>query len=157
MDATHDSEARSGLEDLARALGRATRAERCSLFLVDEARRELRLCVSSREDPGASSYRMSLNRGIAGFVRATGWPLRVDDAYAHPFFNPELDHRSGFRTRSLLCAPIRDAAGRVVALVQLLNPVGRFRFDGTDEARVSSFEGSFGKLVARLEEPARAA
>ena len=135
------------LEQLLVALGEAARAERCSLFVVDEPRGELEIRVARPEDVAARAYRMPLNRGIAGFVRATGWALRVDDAYANPFFNPELDRATGYRTRSILCAPVRDRHGRVIALVELLNPRDRARFDESDEARVRSCEGQFRELL----------
>jgi adenylate cyclase len=138
------------LEALLRALAQASRAERCSLFVVDEARGELEMRAATPEDPKVRNYRMPLHRGIAGFVRATGWALRVDDAYANPFFNPEVDRVTGYRTRSLLCVPVRDRCGRVLALVELLNPIDRSRFDEIDEARVRSCEGRFRELLGEV-------
>jgi adenylate cyclase len=143
--ATNDPQTR--IESLTLALGRAARAERCSLFVVDEARGELVLQMAHPDDPDVVAYRMPCDRGIAGFVRSTACALRVDDAYANPFFNPELDRATGFRTRSILCVPVRSRAGRVIALVELLNPLDRSRFDELDEALVRSFEHELRTLI----------
>ncbi len=65
--------------------------------------------------------RLPLGRGIAGAVAQTGETIRIDDAYADPRFDPSTDKRSGFRTRSILCAPIKNRTGMVVGVFQLLN------------------------------------
>ena len=56
--------------------------------------------------------RLPLGKGIAGTVAKTGETIRIDDAYADPRFDPSTDKRSGFRTRSILCAPIKNRTGR---------------------------------------------
>src|SRR6185503_13362718 len=38
-----------------------------------------------------------------------------------PRFNPEVDKRTGYRTRTILCVPIRNKAGKILAALQLLN------------------------------------
>jgi hypothetical protein len=39
----------------------------------------------------------------------------------HPAFNPEVDKKTGFRTRSVLTMPVKDQAGKVLAVVQVIN------------------------------------
>ena len=41
------------------------------------------------------------------------------DAYADERFDPALDKRTGFRTRSVLAVPIRDQLGRIVGVLQV--------------------------------------
>ena len=36
-------------------------------------------------------------------------PLNIADAYADPRFNPDIDRKTGFATRNILCMPILDA------------------------------------------------
>jgi adenylate cyclase len=87
-------------------------------------------------------------------VAATGETLRVDDAYAHPLFNPAVDRDTGFRTHTILCLPIRDSSGRVFAVAQLLNRNDGKPFDEKDEARFGEFIRSLGVILetwARLE------
>lgn len=52
-------------------------------------------------------------------VPSSGGLLNIPDAYAHPLFTGEIDRQTAFRTRSLLCAAIEDAAGKNVAVVQV--------------------------------------
>ncbi len=48
--------------------------------------------------------------GIAGHVALTGEIVNIKDVYNDKRFNPELDKKSGYRTRSMLCVPIRKVA-----------------------------------------------
>ena len=65
--------------------------------------------------------RRAVGEGLAGHVVETGKILNISDPYRHPRFNPELDKKSGFRTRNILSLPIRDKAGEIIAALQLLN------------------------------------
>jgi energy-coupling factor transporter ATP-binding protein EcfA2 len=122
-------------------------AERASLFLVDEERRELWLKVAQQKGRGAVDVRFPIDRGIAGHVATTGASLRVDDAYAHPLFNPEVDRETGFRTKSILCVPIASRAGRVFAVAQLLNKRDGAPFADADEERLAAFTRSVGPVL----------
>ena len=51
--------------------------------------------------------------------------MNVSDPYSHENFNPSLDKQTGFKTKSILCAPIRSRSGDgVVAVIQMLNKIG---------------------------------
>ncbi len=65
--------------------------------------------------------RLPINRGIAGHVAASGDTINLADAYSDPRFESEVDLRLGFRTRSLLCLPIRNKDGETIGVLQLLN------------------------------------
>ncbi len=127
--------------------GELVEAERASLFVVVAERDELWLRVARSEQGRPVDVRVPIGRGIAGHVARSGRALRVDDAYQHPLFNPDVDRETGFRTRSILCVPILDRAGRVCAVAQLLNKRGDETFDETDEERFAAFAGSIGPLL----------
>jgi sigma-B regulation protein RsbU (phosphoserine phosphatase) len=93
-------------------------AERGTVFLLTE-HGELWSKVLSGD--AKLEIRLPPGKGIAGAVARTGEPVRVDDAYADPRFDRSWDERSGYRTRRILCAPIRSREGRVVGVFQLLN------------------------------------
>ena len=64
---------------------------------------------------------------IAGYVAMSGQPALIDDAYAIPsdapyHFNRAVDDSTGYRTRSVLAIPLQ-AAGKVIGVLQLLNPL----------------------------------
>ena len=107
----------------------ALRAERATLFLNDPATNEL--YSRSMTDQGPREIRMLNDKGIAGKVFQTGMGLVVNDAYAHPDFNPEVDETTGYGTRQVLCAPIRTARGELIGVAQVLNRLdGGFDDDG---------------------------
>ncbi len=148
------------LEAFTLKLGAVLRAERASLFLVDEERGELWSKVAQAEGARSLEVRIPLSAGIAGHVATTGNLLNVEDAYANPLFDRSVDDRTGFRTRNVLCAPIRSRDGRVIAVAQLLNRRDAERFDAEDEARFREFSGSIGVLLEawrRMSERERAA
>jgi sigma-B regulation protein RsbU (phosphoserine phosphatase) len=99
--------------------------ERGTLYFVDEAKGEIWSKVANGLD--VSEIRLPIGKGLAGTVAATGEPVILYDAYADPRFDRSLDQRSGFRTRSMLCVPIRNRNQRIVGVLQLLNKqVGSF-------------------------------
>ena len=89
-------------------------AERATLFLYDRDTGELFSRVLRGD--GVAEIRMPENTGIAGAVFAAGASEIVPDAYRDSRFNPAIDRRSGFRTRNILCAPLRNRAGEAIGV-----------------------------------------
>ncbi len=103
-------------------IGRVTHllgAEAATLFMYDEAQDELWARVL--EGGGLQEIRVPARKGLAGHVLRTGEAIRVADAYQDHRFNPDVDRKSGFRTRSLLAAPLRHVSGRVLGVVEVLD------------------------------------
>lgn len=142
-----------GLFAATRKLAQLFDAERASLFLVEPKRDTLLLRVS--DNLPETPIRIPIGSGIAGAVAATGRPVRVDDAYADPRFNPEVDRLLDYRTRSLLCLPIRRRNGEVFAVAQLLNRRGGRPFAAADESRLGEFIDSLGVMLESLHDPLR--
>ena len=94
-------------------------AERGSLFLYDPARSEL----YSRVAGGASiqEIRFPSSAGIAGECFTARSPINIPDAYADARFNPDVDRRTGYQTRNMLCIPISTHHGNSVGVMQILN------------------------------------
>jgi len=90
--------------------------------------------------------RFPVGSGIAGTVAATGEAIRIDDAYADPRFNRDVDRQTGFRTRSILSLPVKNLEGRVFAVAQLLNRRDGLPFTTDDEERFASFIQSIGVI-----------
>ncbi|MDH4184759.1 MAG: GAF domain-containing protein, partial [Nitrospinota bacterium] len=102
-----------------------TGTERGSIFLHDPVTNELYTSVS--QGGFEREIRILDTRGVAGHVYKSGESVIVDDAYANEFFDPSSDELTGFKTRSILCAPIRTVKGKVIGVVQALNKIkGRF-------------------------------
>lgn len=93
-------------------------AERGSLFLVEGL--DLRALVAQGLDQHGD-LRLRVGEGIVGAVAAYGEAVLLNDPYSDPRFDPTVDRKTGFRTRSLLTVPVRDRNGSLVAVLQLLN------------------------------------
>jgi len=100
-------------------------ADRGTVFLADTKKKELWSIVASGLDH--QEIRVPYGRGVAGRVAETGDIINVEDAYTLDYFDRSFDQKFGYRTRSLLCLPIRHKTGEIVGVIQLLNQVhGRF-------------------------------
>lgn len=97
----------------------ATDAERCTVYIVDQAKGELWSRIASRT---AIEIRLPVGTGIAGQAALTGETINVPDAYADPRFDRNVDLRSGYRTLNMLVVPVWGGAGRtVIGVIQVLN------------------------------------
>lgn len=99
-------------------------AERGTIFLVDEEAGELWSRVLLDPVGPLSEIRLKIGQGIAGHVAQTGETLNIPDAYADARFVSDFDRVSGFRTRSILTAPMLNPQQKIIGVVQLLNKVG---------------------------------
>ncbi|MBD1912354.1 MULTISPECIES: adenylate/guanylate cyclase domain-containing protein [unclassified Leptolyngbya] len=135
------------LEAFTLKIGQILKADRTTIFLVDEEKEQLWSKVASGENGQIKELRIPLSVGIAGHVASTGSPLNIPDAYSHPMFNPEVDINTGYRTSNILCMPIFDGQHRVVAVAQLLNKQGDRPFDVTDEIQFEEFAAAMGVIL----------
>jgi adenylate cyclase len=118
---------------------RLLNAHRSSLFVVDEEQHMLWSKIAQGLE--VREIRVPMGQGIAGSVAVTGQTVNIPDAYADPRFNQDVDRRTGYRTRSILCAPVRDSTGRIVAVLQLLNRLDGEPFGPDDERLLDAFVG----------------
>jgi len=124
---------------LQKVMGEATRmlnAERSTLFLNDEKTHELWSEVGQGLE--AMQIRLPNHLGIAGAVFTSGKTINIPYAYADLRFNPAFDKKTGFFTRSILCVPVVNKAGKVIGVTQVLNKRGG-PFTNEDEARLRAF------------------
>jgi adenylate cyclase len=97
-------------------------AERGSLFLNDPATNELYSRVA--QGNVKREIRLLNTTGIAGKVFQQGKGVVVKDVYKDPSFNKTVDEQTGYRTKSIACAPIRTVRGEVIGVVEVLNRKG---------------------------------
>lgn len=111
-------------------------ADRSMLYLLDEGRRELvsRLVVGGQ----VRSIRMKVGHGLAGTVVQTGRPIRVREAYKDPRFERDWDLLTGYRTTSMLAAPLKNHLGRTIGVIQVLNKKRGECFTDEDEDILSA-------------------
>ena len=114
------------LHEAARAVRLVTGAQRATIYLVREETGELESQVVLGNV--ARTIRIPMREdSLAGFCAVTGRALCVQDAYGDlSAIDPRLrfdrswDELNGFRTRDVLCAPVRFH-GDVLGVVQAIN------------------------------------
>jgi len=124
---------------LNKVMSEATRmlnAERSTLFLNDEKKKELFSKVGLGLD--ATVIRFPNHMGIAGAVFQSGETINIPHAYADLRFNPAFDKRTGYFTRSILCVPVINKSGKMIGVTQVLNKRGG-PFTKEDESRLRAF------------------
>ncbi len=124
---------------------RVVEADRCTLFLVDRDRGELWSKVA--QGVAMKEIRFPIGRGIAGAVAETNTSVNIPDAYADPRFNQAVDKQTGYRTRSILCVPMRSLEGEVVGVLQALNKLDGSPFTDEDEELLSALGGQAAAAV----------
>jgi len=70
---------------------------------------------------GADEICIPADVGIVGSVFQSGEHLNIPDAYANSRFNPVVDIETGFKTRTIVCVPLRNREGTVIGATQVLN------------------------------------
>jgi HD-GYP domain-containing protein (c-di-GMP phosphodiesterase class II) len=141
-----------------------TGAEAGSIFIVRERGRKKILETASLQNdvlavpPEALKLPADAN-SIVGHVARTGERVRVDDVYKIPGdkpykFNPESDKVTGFRSRSVLCFPLKNYAEEVIGVVQLINKRGRsdngpIPFTSEDAALIQPINHIVGGAIER--------
>ncbi|HWE22391.1 MAG TPA: HD domain-containing phosphohydrolase [Myxococcales bacterium] len=127
------------LKLIVQAASQVVEADRCSLFLLDRERNELWSKVA--QGVGTREIRFGVGKGIAGAVAQTNQPINIPDAYADPRFNRNVDKETGYRTKSILCVPMRSLEGEVVGVLQALNKRGDGPFTEEDAELLSALGG----------------
>ncbi len=94
-------------------------ADRSTLYLVDRDRNELVSFIAQQS--GVKEIRLPMGMGIAGHVAKTGKAANIEDAYENPLFNKETDAQTGYRTRTVLCVPMKNHDREIVGVLQVLN------------------------------------
>jgi HD-GYP domain-containing protein (c-di-GMP phosphodiesterase class II) len=142
-----------------------TRADAGSLYLVDddaEGQRHLRFMLTQNDSLVFPFKEFTLplaEDSMAGYTALRGKVVNFADAYHIPpempfHFNNHYDRESGYRTKSLLTLPMRNAKGEVLGVLQLINakndPAARLRSEADVAAHVLPFDERSVRLALSL-------
>ena len=94
-------------------------ADRCSLFLYDPKKDELWSTVAL--GMGEEVIRVPSGAGVSGYSFKTGEVVNLENVYNDPRFNRQVDVRTGYHTRSMLCMPLYTREGERLGVIQVLN------------------------------------
>lgn len=103
-------------------------ANRCSIFLHDEIKKQLWTVVYE----GDEMVRIPDNQGIAGSVFHSGEILNIEDAHNDKRFDADMDNKTGYRTKSVLCIPIKNRENESIGVFQIINKNNGIIFDSQD-------------------------
>ena len=108
------------------------KAEAASVFLLcdESAFLECRACAGPVDVVG---LKLPMGQGIVGRAARDNVCQMVRDAAQDPDFAGSVDRDTGFRTRSILCTPLRTPDG-VIGVLQVLNKRNGELFDEQDRA-----------------------
>ncbi len=114
-------------------------AEAASLMMVVEGTDELEFKVAlGPKSSGVKPFRVKIGKGISGWVAQQGESVLIPDAYADPRFDPSFDKRSGFRTRSYLCVPMKYKEN-ILGVMTVLNRLDDQPFTENDKDLLQTF------------------
>ena len=112
-------------------------ADRTTLYLLDQETGEL----YSKIAEGTMTIRLPMGHGLAGHVAQTGQVLNIQDVQHDPRHASRFEQLTGYQVNTMLAAPMRDRAGRIIGVVQVLNKqVGKFTSE--DEALLTALASS---------------
>lgn len=125
-----------------------TDAEAGSILLI-EGNSFVFKTVKGIESEKLPSFSIPTSSGIAGWVLENGKAARVNDAYRDSRFDPSVDNLTGYKTKSVLCAPLKLSTG-IIGVLELLNKrEGAFSYE--DEDLISYFADQAAISIARAQ------
>lgn len=117
---------------------RILESDMCNLFLVDEETDEFKCFFIRNEE--IKEIRLPLSKGLAGYVAKTSDSVNLEDAYKSPLFDPQIDRVLEYKTRTVLCIPVKQKdSNKVIGVLQVVNKKGKGRFTSYDEWLFKSF------------------
>ena len=119
----------------------AMNADRCTVYLYDKENNELYSKVATGLD--IKELRIPADKGLAGHVVQTGETINIKDAYKDDRFNPEVDKKTGYRTKTILCMPIKNFNQEIIGVFQVLNKFDEY-FTPDDEDLLVAIASSAG-------------
>ncbi len=106
---------------IAQQIQQALQADRCTVFLLDDEHKELwsKVALGLKK----KEIRFAWDKGLAGHVAMTGETVNIKNAYESEYFNKEIDLQTGYKTKNILCMPIRNLSHQIVGVFQVLNKI----------------------------------
>ena len=102
--------------------------DRCTLFLLDWETMQLRACFAQGIE--GNTIVVPLRMGIVGAAILQRKILNIVNAHQHPYFNGDVDNKTGYKTDSVMASPILGDDGTVLGGIELLNrTTGRFTLE----------------------------
>ncbi|RAI15630.1 MAG: hypothetical protein DKM22_03335 [Candidatus Melainabacteria bacterium] len=148
----HEIAAETDIDTLLKVIAQETRiaikADRCTVFLYDKEKDEIWSKVALGLD--SKEIRFPANKGLAGHVIKTGETINIKDAYADPRFNKDIDKQTGYKTKTILCMPIKNHNREIIGAFQVLNKI-EGTFSNDDEELLIAIGSSAGISIVNAQ------
>jgi len=94
-------------------------SERGAVFLHDNKSNELWSLVAT----GMEENEICIpdDSGVAGWVFQSKTPMIINDAYDDPRFYSEIDKKTGYRTKKIICVPVVNRQKECIGTLQAIN------------------------------------
>lgn len=116
-----------------RIMTKVTDSERCSVFINDPGHG--RVWLKAGTGVHEAEIEVPKDGSIVGRVIESGEAIMVTDLETKSGAHKQIDEKTGFVTRNILCIPIKSAAGdEVTGAFQILNKLGNRNFTEEDKA-----------------------
>jgi adenylate cyclase len=152
LDMTEILSLRSGIEGQIKRIvttaGKIMDAERATLFLLDRVSGELWSMVA--EGVKSREIRIHAGQGVAGWVAEHDETVTISNAYEDQRFDGSYDREMGYKTRNILCGPLKNLQGEMVGVLQVINKIGG-DFEEKDKAIFKAFAYQTAIAVENLE------
>jgi len=116
------------------------------IYLFDEATKEL---WTTNKKNKSEIIKIQANKGIFGYVVRTSNPLKIDEAYSDPRFDKQSDQINNYRTKTILCVPIKDSnSDKVIGIAYAVNKLGEKIFSFDDEGIMNILAKQAGTILS---------
>lgn len=134
-------------------------SDRATLWLIDAHNKVL----WSKVAEGVPHIRVPMDKGIVGWTCMNNKTVNIPDAYKDDRFNPGVDKKTGYKTSTILCAPINVQVAddghsnsentKMVGIIQVINKNGPdgAHFTTHDERTLENFCSRIGPAVHRCQ------
>jgi len=137
------------METLANMGKSLTSADRCSVWIVSDDKKTIWTKVAH----GIEQIELPINSGIVGDTILTGKRAIIDDVYKDKRFNPDIDKKTGYKTKSMMVIPMYDYDEEIIGAFQVINHQGRvdtFDFQDMEYLTLASTYAAEALVSARL-------
>lgn len=134
------------LKRIGDAAEKLTNSEASSIMLIDEDKQHLYFKTAGGEKGSVvKKIRIKLGEGIAGSVALTKKSEIINDVSKDPRFTGKVDLQSGFKTKSILAAPMlittQENTTEVIGVVEVLNKKNNQEYNEEDKKLIESLAG----------------
>ena len=116
----------------------AVHAQASSIILIDDKTGKLYFDISEgTAKKNLKDLTFNPEKSIAGWVAANRKPLIVNDVSSNKHWNPGIDARTGFQTKSIICVPLITHR-KLIGVIEVLNKIGGESFTKADQDMLTS-------------------